>query len=159
MISLYTSAVLTTAVIAGMAIYAVQESERKPAVAMDGMMLSQAHDFAVKRGAFDRSAIPSSDEVLPMNMGPFYSNGRAKSFLILDTEVVDGKNTVTKYVLTSLAPNSTDSSNRAAGAFRKDEQTSVGIVNEDGVVPNMTLPAVDISMEPGSVVAITKIGV
>lgn len=162
MISLYTSAVLTTAVVAGLAVLSVEASRVPSVTAMDSAVMREAHLYGVSRGKAALVSAPLSDETHVLPTGPFYADGRAQNLLVLDTEVVDGVNTVQRFVVTALTPSGQASesvSRRIAGSFRGVEGTRVGIMGPGGsLLGDEPMPPVSVSIPEGAVVAITRIG-
>lgn len=162
MISLYTSAVLTTAVVAGLAVFSMERSRVASPVVMDSAVMREAHFYGVARGKAALIPTPLGDETHVLPTGPFYADGRAQNLLVLDTEVVDGVNTVQRYVVTTLTPSGEareSTSRRIAGSFRNVQGTTVGIMGPGGsLLGDEPMPPVAVSIPEGAVVAITRIG-
>lgn len=162
MISLYTSAVLTTAVVAGIAVFSIENSRVSNTTAMDSAVMREAHNYAVARGKATHISTPLNDETYPLPNGPFYPDGRVRNFLVFDMEVVNGTNTPTRYVVTTMVPSGRQNeaaTHRIAGAFRAGEGTKVGMMGPDGsLLDDMPMPPVAESIPEGAVVAITMIG-
>lgn len=161
MISIYTSAVLTTAVVAGLTLYAVETSKAPSPVAMDAEAMHQAHLYGMARGEAMITSDPATNVTYELSTGPFYDNGRAHSYLVLEPESVGGVPGVNRYIVTSLSSTGMSARtkhDRVKHVFSKDESTTIGTMGSDGHLEGgEELPPITVSIPEGAVVAITKI--
>lgn len=158
MMSLYTSAVLTTAMVAGVTAYAISESRKDPVFAVDSAAIVQAHRYAMHKGEAAFPPATGVTAVNEVNLGPFFQNGRARSFFRseYDSSLPSSYPYRTAQVTWYEARNSAEA-HRLVSRMSLDEKTRAGIYGEDERgIGGEPIPQIGQSIPAGSVVVISE---
>lgn len=157
MISLYSAAVMTTAMIGGLALYSMQESKVTPTFALDSEAIYQAHYYAEKRS---RAAFPPTkdmDTAQKIGLGPFFDTDKAKSYVIHEYSPFALEKNSYQVTWMEISPDKQNEARRLAGRITPGERMVVGIMGDSGTSLNgHYLPAVPENIPVGSIVVLTE---
>lgn len=160
MLSLYTSAVLTTVMIAGVTAYAISESQKTPAFAVESTAIIRAHEYAWHKGKASPlpPAVPGSTSIREVDLGPFFRDGKSRSFFRSTYDA----NLPASYPyhiaeVTWYEPKNSAEANRIMSRMSLDDKTRVGIYGEDSQgVGGEPIPDIGVSIPTGAVVVVSE---
>lgn len=156
MISLYSAAVMTTAMIGGLALYSMQESKVTPTFALDSEAIYQAHYYAEQRSKASFPPTKDANTVQKIGLGPFFNNGKAKSYIVHEySPFVTEKNS---YQVTwmEISADKQDEARRIVGRMSPGDRMVVGIMGDSGTsLDGHYLPLVPEEIPVGSIVVLT----
>lgn len=164
MISLYASAVLTTVMVAGVALYSIDESRKGPAYAYNAPAVARAHEYAMHRGETDHPGEEGVTGIHEVNLGPYFQNGVARSFVRTNYDPLNTPSNQlwTTYYMTWFESGDAQESQRIARKIDIEEkdgqETWVGVYDESGEgVDGRFIPDVAVTIPLNAVLIVTEV--
>lgn len=158
MMSIYTSAILTTTLVAGLSIYSIQQSKVTPTFAQESETVLRTHVYAHHKGLAAFPPVPDTVQVEEIGTGPFFPGGQVRSFLRTDYDTARpvGEQIQTAQV-TWYVPRTEIEARRVIGRMSLPEDTRVGVFGEDGSrIDGVPVPNIERAVPLGAVVIVTE---